>query len=111
MPGTSADIARQLGWAGADPHMARYAVVAGAYYMAQLRTGWTAERPLMERHRLAQASYNAGTGNILKAQAACGGARLWAAIAPCLELVTGPANAQQTLDYVAKIAHWQAEMR
>jgi membrane-bound lytic murein transglycosylase F len=78
--------------------------------MAELRDVWTADRSLMEKHRLAQASYNAGTGHILQAQDACHGAKLWGEIAPCLILITGSNNARQTIDYVERIAGWQREM-
>lgn len=110
MPGSWRDVERSLGWADVDPHAAKYAIPAGAFYMASLRGAWTAERTLMERHRLAQASYNAGIGNVLAAQRLCRDARLWDDIAPCLPDVTGADNARQTVDYVAKIAKWQAEM-
>jgi soluble lytic murein transglycosylase-like protein len=106
MPATWADVSHQLGWGGVSPHVAKYAIEAGAYYMAQLRRVWIEDRSLMEKHRLAQASYNAGTGSILDAQRRCRG-RLWTDIAPCLSAVTGPDNAQQTRDYVDRIAYWQ----
>ena len=110
MPATWADISRQLGYGGVSPHVAKFAIAGGAYYMGQLRRIWTADRSLMERHRLAQASYNAGTGHILDAQEACHEARLWDDIKPCLASVTGAENARQTIDYVDRIAGWQAEM-
>jgi membrane-bound lytic murein transglycosylase MltF len=109
MPATWADVSRQLGWNGVSPHVAKYAIEAGAYYMAQLRRVWITDRPLMEKHRLAQASYNAGTGHILAAQEQCRG-HLWDDIAPCLAAITGPDNARQTIDYVEKIARWHDEM-
>lgn len=85
-------------------------IQAYAYYMARLRRSWSGTRPLDDRQRLGESSYNAGTGNILKAQKFCGGAMLWANIAPCLPQVTGPANAKQTVDYVRMIAHWRSLM-
>lgn len=109
MPATWADVSRQLGWAGMSPHVAKYAIAAGAYYMAQLRSVWIDDRSLMEKHRLAEASYNAGTGNILAAQRLCHG-HLWQEIAPCLAQVTGQQNADQTRDYVAYIADWQQQL-
>lgn len=110
MPGTWDDVVRQLDLPrGADPHAARLAIDAGAYYMAKLRRAWTAERPQIERHRLAQASYNAGLGNIVKAQRVCGGARGWPQISPCLSQVTGR-HARETQGYVALIAMWRGQM-
>lgn len=105
MPGTWRDVTRQLGWGAVSPHIADYAIEAGAYYMANLRRNWSVPRPEIERHRLAQASYNAGFGNIAKAQARCGGARDWIDISPCLSLVTGR-HAAETLGYVARIEKW-----
>ena len=77
--------------------------------MARLQKGWSSPRPQLERHRLAQSSYNAGAGNIIKAQSLCGGARDWADIAPCLPRVTGR-HAAETIGYVDAIAKWRARM-
>lgn len=104
MPGTWADVSRQLGVAG-SPHDAM-AIEAGAYYMAQLRRTWRRDRAALDRNDLAAASYNAGTGNILKAQALCGDARMWGAVQECLALVTGARNAHETRTYVMRIRHW-----
>jgi len=109
MPATWREVSRELGLVGLSPH-SDVAIHAGAYYMAKLARGWTTPRPLMERHRLAQASYNAGAGNILRAQARCHGARDWAEIAPCLPAVTGERNARETTGYVTSVARWRAAM-
>ena len=111
MPATWVDVSRQLGWSGVSPHVAKYAIEGGAYYMAKLAQMWGANRPAAERHRLAQASYNAGTGSILAAQAKCQDALLWDEINPCLAGVTGQQNARQTIDYVDRIAAWYRLMR
>ncbi len=109
MPGTWDDVTKHLGAAGTSPH-ADFAIDAGAYYMARLRYTWRARRAADEQQPLAQASYNAGTGNILKAQKLCGDARSWPGIAACLRLVTGEKNAHETLTYVERIAHWRKLM-
>lgn len=83
------------------------AIQGAAWYMRKMRGQWKTPRPQEERQRIAQASYNSGTGNILKAQRLCNDALLWADISPCLPQVTGPANAKQTTDYVRMIAHWR----
>ncbi|GGG30859.1 hypothetical protein GCM10010964_18470 [Caldovatus sediminis] len=107
MPGTWREVARELRLPpGASPHQ-DIAIEAGAYYMAKLRRAWSAPRPQGERHTLAQASYNAGLGSILRAQSLCAGGRDWPAIAPCLPRVTGERNARETATYVARIAHWR----
>ncbi|MBR0644007.1 transglycosylase SLT domain-containing protein [Roseomonas hellenica] len=106
MPGTWAEVARQLRLPpGASPHQ-DIAIQAGAYYMARLRASWTAQRPDDDRQRLAQASYNAGLGNILRAQQRCGGVT-WGEISPCLASVTGH-HAAETIGYVTAIARWRA---
>jgi len=105
MPRTWTAITQELGWEGVSPHDAKYAIEAGAYYMAQLRKGWKSKRSEIERHRLAQASYNAGFGNIAKAQARCGGAPLWDDVKVCLHLVTGRHH-KETIGYVDRIARW-----
>jgi membrane-bound lytic murein transglycosylase MltF len=109
MPATWADVSRQLGWDGVSPHVAKYAISAGAYYMAELRGVWIEDRSLLEKHRLAQAAYNAGTGHVLAAQKLCQG-HLWDEMAPCLAAVTGPDNARQTIDYVNRIAQWHQDL-
>lgn len=110
MPGTWSDMVRELKLGSVSPHDVSPAIHAGAYYMMKLRRTWKANRPVLARHDLAMASYNAGTGNILKAQTLCGGARFWAEIAPCLGKVTGPKNAHETHTYVERIARWRLLM-
>ncbi len=108
MPATWADVARKLDLKG-SPHD-EIAIDAGAYYMAKLRAAWRRDRSPQERNQLAQASYNPGMGNILKAQAYCGGARDWRAVRTCLPLVTGAGHAQETITYVARIERWWRKM-
>lgn len=110
MPGTWSDMGKRLNMpAGITPHDARYAIEAGAVYDADLRRQWRRNRNPMAAHRMALASYNAGAGNIIKAQRACGGALLWSDIAPCLSLVTGD-HARETLRYVERVEHWHQMM-
>lgn len=104
MPATWDEITEELG-AGGSPHD-DIAIDAGAYYMAKLRHVWRRDRTPLERNELAQASYNAGVGNVLKAQRFCGGARLWRTIGECLPLVTGARNAQETHTYLSRIDRW-----
>lgn len=107
MPGTWQDVIKRLGYPkGVSPHEAKFAIEAGAYYMATLRRSWSAKRPELDRHELAQASYNAGLGNILKAQKLCGGARHYPDIITCLPKVTGKDNARETSTYVERIRKW-----
>ena len=108
MPATWSDVTRELGMHGSAHD--DLAIDAGAYYMAKLRHVWRKDRAPLARNTLAQASYNAGAGNILKAQAFCGDARLWAAIQHCLPRVTGARNARETTTYVERIDRWWREM-
>ncbi|MCP4526676.1 MAG: transglycosylase SLT domain-containing protein [Aestuariibacter sp.] len=75
---------------------------AGALYMRQLNNYWLSERPQEDRYKLALASYNAGAGNITKAQKKCGMAVLYDEIIKCLPDVTGR-HSKETIDYVEKI--------
>ncbi|WP_431282707.1 transglycosylase SLT domain-containing protein [Humitalea sp. 24SJ18S-53] len=110
MPGTWRDVVRELRLpAGVSPHQ-DIAIDAGAYYMARMRRTWSAPRSSAERHRLAQASYNAGPGNIIRAQTLCGGASDWPGISPCLPRITGALHAAETQGYVASIAQWRERM-
>lgn len=102
MPDTWGDVTRQLRLGAVSP-VHDVAIDAYAYYMAKLRHVWRAGRDPIDRQPLAQASYNAGAGSIIKAQRVCGGARAWADIAPCLVEVTGPAHSRETLTYVTRI--------
>lgn len=105
MPGTWTEVAPGLGFGHLSPHVADAAIIAGAAYMARLRRIWRGERPEADRRELAQASYNAGSGSILRAQRACGGARAWPEISPCLPQVTGR-HAAETIAYVERIRRW-----
>jgi len=57
-----------------------------------------------------QASYNAGAGNIIRAQSLCGGALDWTGIAPCLPQVTGH-HAHETITYVERIDRWYRSLQ
>lgn len=109
MPKTWAQMMKQLGYTNISPYTAKYAIDVGAAYMAQLRAGWTANRTEYERHRLAQASYNAGFGNILRSQSTCGG-KTWDEISPCLYRITGRTHSSETLGYVRLIKKWYDKM-
>jgi membrane-bound lytic murein transglycosylase MltF len=111
MPPTWAEICRALGWRNVSPFSAPHNIFAGVYYQARMDRIWARQRTIAERHALGLASYNAGPGSILKAQALCAGARLWEDVAPCLPLVTGAAAAKQTVEYGPRIARWHRLMQ
>ncbi len=90
-----------------SPFNPRLAIRAGAYYQGKLRRTWLAQgRTPYDRNDLGAASYNAGLGNVLKAQRLCGDARLWSVIGSCMHMVTGDRNAHETLTYVERINRW-----
>jgi len=109
MPGTWADVCRQLKWDPVSPFNADKAIIAGAYYMGKLAAQWTSKRPEIDKWDLARASYNAGLGNILKAQKVAGGALLYADIIAALPEVTGE-NSRETIEYVERIHKYYEEM-
>ncbi len=105
MPGTWEGIAPKLGVT--SPWLVKDNIQAGIYYDARMWAIWKAPRPLEERIAFTLASYNAGPGNILKAQRlVAGGVKTseWASVAAKLHLVTGRSSAQ-TCGYVTRIQH------
>jgi len=109
MPKTWIEVTKQLQRSGASARDANLAIEAGAFYMANLRRTWRAPRPALDRHWLAEASYNAGAGNLVRAQALCRGKALYHEISACLPQVTGR-FAQETLTYVTRIDRWRFEL-
>ena len=109
MPGTWGDVSARLGFRGVSRHSARHSIQAAAFYMRQLWNSWSSPRPLLDRLFLAFASYNAGLGNILKAQREAGGAVLYEAIIAALHRVTGH-HSRETITYVKRINRWKREM-
>jgi hypothetical protein len=101
MPATWSDMQRELKFNGSR-NDAYKSIRAGAYYDKKLRNVWKWKRTEEDRRRLTFASYNAGTGNILKAQQYCIGSRRWEHIQLCLHQVTG-GNALETINYVNTI--------
>jgi soluble lytic murein transglycosylase-like protein len=98
--------------ADATPFQTDHAIRAGAYYMGKLRRAWSkVERSEDDRRRLAQSSYNAGLGNILKAQQLAGGKPDYDSIIAKLHLVTGADHAAETRGYVARIERIYNELR
>jgi membrane-bound lytic murein transglycosylase MltF len=111
MPSTWRDVVRQLDFPesaqATDP---QYAIPGGAHYMELMRHMWTAPRSEDDRRRLAQASYNAGFGHILRAQSLASGASDYAMIIAQLPRITSAENAKQTTDYVTKIERYFEQM-
>jgi len=108
MPRTWVECQKALNFK-ASPHRPVANIRCAAWYMGKMRRIWKAPRPESERRKLAQASYNAGAGNIIKAQHLCHGARSWQQIYPCLPQVTGR-HARETTTYVQRIQHWYQQL-
>lgn len=109
MPGTFDEITRGIGAGVVSPFDAEWAIKMGAWYMRKQIKGWSAPRPYTDRHNLAMASYNAGMGNILKAQKACGGKNLYDEIIACLPQITGR-HSKETINYVRLTNKWHMMM-
>lgn len=101
MPGTWDDVAEKVEGA-IDPYDARASIRVGAFILKRYTNFWDPHRKDYERMLLGFASYNAGPGNILKAQRQCTGARSWRDISPCLPTVTGH-HSTETINYVDRI--------
>jgi membrane-bound lytic murein transglycosylase MltF len=86
-------------------------IAGGVYYMALMRNGWAAPRFEEDRRKLAQASYNAGFGHILKAQEKAGGVNDYDSIIAKLPMVTGTENAMQTTNYVHHIQQYYNQFK
>lgn len=111
MPRTAADVGKRLGSTPDEFWLPEISIRAAGYYMGILMRSWKAERPFLDRIKLAQASYNAGIGNVLKAQNYCDKARLYDEIIPCLPRVTGRRNSRETIGYVDYIVNrWYPRM-
>lgn len=103
MPGTWRQMQRELGFTSdSSAYTAPLNIQAHAYYMRQLRSQFRKPRPAYDKHSLALASYNAGLGNILKAQQKGGNSLLYKPMIEALPLVTGR-HSVETTNYVSRI--------
>ena len=107
MPGTWAETAGRLGLT-CSPWDARCSIEVGAAYMARMLRIFSSPRSEYDRICWAQASYNAGAGNALRAQRVgqtenCDEALgVW-------DQVTGW-HAEETRGYIARIRRWTIRM-
>lgn len=103
MPGTWHDMQKAIKVPPLLRASAKDQIDAGAFYMGQLTASWAAKRTATDRLKLALASYNAGIGNLLKAQKKCGGCADYAGIIVRLPEVTGDKNSRETIGYSINI--------
>lgn len=88
------------------PFDTRYALEAQAYYMRTQFNGWqTKNRTFESWIKLGFAGYNAGRGNLYKAQKVCDGVMEYSQIMECLPSITGR-HAKETSGYVSKITEY-----
>ncbi|NOQ31524.1 MAG: transglycosylase SLT domain-containing protein [Helicobacteraceae bacterium] len=106
MPRTWRAVAKRLNYEKYSPKIPKYAIYAGAFYMRQQWNMWSSPRPQLDRLFLAQASYNAGAGNIIKAQKECNMASTYEGIIECLPKVTGH-HSKETITYTKRIKRWR----
>lgn len=110
MPGTWDDVSDRLSFSqrasAFDPELS---IQAATYYDGVLWGQWSSPRPDEDRLFLVFASYNAGLGNLLKAQKACGGPNLYKDIIHCLQDITGH-HSKETKTYVVRIQRWYKQM-
>ena len=83
-----------------------HSIYAQVLYINGLFNLWKSKRSDTSRMLLALASYNAGAGNILKAQKLANGAKHWVEIREKLRSVTGGKHSQETLGYVDNILNY-----
>lgn len=100
MPGTSAEMAIKLNIPDCplDPE---FNIRAGICYDRSCYNIWKQESGI-ERLRFMFASYNAGAGNIIKAQRLATFKNKWAAVSAQLPKITGR-HAEETINYVRRI--------
>lgn len=109
MDPTRRDLDKKLGTSG-NPFDARWSIMAGVYYNSYLYKQWSSPRPELDRLALMFASYNAGLGNILKAQKNCNlygveainECNLWASIKDQGHSVSSWKE-EETIGYVSRI--------
>ena len=112
MPATYAEVRKKVSLSR-DPYHVESNIHAGILYNLQQYNKWTEKRTTKDRLSLMFASYNAGFGNILRAQKlerAKGRAGVkWSGIQKSLPEVTGR-HANDTIRYVDKIFYMRTKL-
>ena len=114
MPKTFEEIARKNPSIRGNRRQPRWNIAAGIYYDRMLWKTWKAERPFQDRINFMLGAYNAGRGNILKAQGIAKkrdlNENLWGSVEQSLHEVTGK-HSKETISYVRKINHIKGVLR
>ena len=114
MPRTFEEITRKNPGIKGTREQPRWNIAAGIYYNRMIWNLWKAKRPYMDRINFMFGSYNAGKGNIIKAQKIAKNKGLnpnmWKSIQSTLPDVTGK-NSKETIGYVNKIGKIKGVLR
>lgn len=106
MPKTFEEIVHKHPMIKGTREQPRWNIAAGIYYDRKLWKLWKAERSFQDRLDFMLGSYNAGRGNILRAQKIAEkqglNPNLWKSIEPVLSEITGK-RSKETIDYIRKI--------
>ena len=107
LPTTGEWISAKYGGKLRDAHELKNAktnIRIATLYISHLHRFWSYPRPSKYcRLQVVQGSFNAGEGNILKAQTLSSGRLCWKHIAAYLHKVTGQKHSEETLSYVQTI--------
>jgi membrane-bound lytic murein transglycosylase F len=114
MPRTFKEIKRKTPSIRGNRGQPRWNIAAGIYYDRMLWKTWKAERPFQDRINFMFGSYNAGKGNILKAQKIAKkkdlNENLWESMEQSLPKVTGE-HSKETISYIKKINYIKEVLR
>jgi len=106
MPGTYKDIVKRNPSIKGSSKEAKWNIAAGVYYMSGLWNSWKPKYSWLDHHSFCTSSYNAGQGNIIKAQSKAKSMNLntevWSSIKLSLPSITGHFS-KETIDYVDRI--------
>jgi len=106
MPATYQEITKKYPYIKGSRKHPRWNIAAGIYYDRQLWKTWKAKRPFKDRLAFMFGSFNAGKGNLIRAQRVAVkkglNPNLWPSIVLSLPKVTGK-RSRETIKYVDKI--------
>lgn len=114
MPMTYKDITRHNRSIKGNAYSPQWNIAAGIYYNRSIWNLFKADRPFQDRLNFTFGAYNAGKGNIIKAQKYAKrlgkNPNLWHSIESTLPEITGK-HSRETLNYVTKIYSIKQRLR
>jgi membrane-bound lytic murein transglycosylase F len=109
MPATWAEVVKRLKWPfDADIFDPKLSIEAGAFDMKLMRAVWVGCDNVIDQHKLACASYNAGAGNIRRASREAGSDKADAVLAALPKITR--IHAKETQTYVRKIYEYYGQL-